>query len=67
MDSLPTGATQSWFIVAAVGLSPIVVFFVADVIGWVLRRKWLKRRSCGAPVGTRKGAPISRPGEFPRM
>jgi hypothetical protein len=67
MDSLPTGATQSWFIVAAVGLSPIVVFFVADVIGWVLRRKWWKRQPCGAPIATRKGALFSRRGEFPRM
>jgi hypothetical protein len=67
MDSLPTGATQSWFIVAAVGLSPIVVFFVADVIGWVLRCKWRKRRPHGAAIGTRKGAPFSRRGELPRM
>jgi hypothetical protein len=44
MDSLPTGATQSWFIVAAVGLSPMLVFFVSGFIGRVLRRKWWVRR-----------------------
>ena len=67
MDSLPTGATQSWFIVAAVGLSPILVFFVADVIGWVLRRRWRKRRPYGAAIGRRKGAPFSGRAELPRM
>ena len=64
MDSLPTGATQSWFIVAVVGLSPIVVFFVVDVIGWVLRRKWRKRQPYDAAIGTLKGAPFSRRGEL---
>jgi hypothetical protein len=39
MDSLPTGPTQSWFIVAAVALSPMLVFFVAGLIRRVLRRK----------------------------
>jgi hypothetical protein len=43
------------------------VFCVADVIGWVLRRKWWKRQPCGAPIAPRKGALFSRRGEFPRM
>jgi hypothetical protein len=37
MDSLPTGSTQSWLIVAAVGLSPFLMLFLADAIGRVLR------------------------------
>jgi hypothetical protein len=40
MDSLPTGSMQSWLIVASVGLSPMLVFAVAGVIGRVLRCKW---------------------------
>jgi hypothetical protein len=47
MDSLPTGATQSWLIVAAVGLSPMLVFFLARVIRQFLRRKWSERQSGG--------------------
>jgi hypothetical protein len=39
MDSLPTGTMQSWIMVAALGLSPMVAFFVAEVIGRVLRRR----------------------------
>ena len=30
MDSLPTGSRQSWLIVAAVALSPIIILFLAD-------------------------------------
>jgi hypothetical protein len=37
MDSLPTGSTQSWLIVA-VALSPTIVLFLADTIGRVLRQ-----------------------------
>ena len=39
MDSLPTGTTQSWIMVAALGLSPMVAFFIAEVVGRVLRRR----------------------------
>jgi len=39
MDSLPTGATLSWLIVAAVGLSPMLVLFIASALGRVLWRK----------------------------
>jgi hypothetical protein len=38
MDSLPTGSTQSWFIVAAVAFSPVIVLFLADAIGWLIRQ-----------------------------
>jgi hypothetical protein len=38
MDSLPTGSTQSWFIVAAVALSPVIVLCLADAIGWLIRQ-----------------------------
>ena len=37
MDSLPTGSTQSWFIVAAVAFSPVIVLCLADAIGWLIR------------------------------
>jgi hypothetical protein len=35
MDSLPTGSTQSWLIVAAVAFSPVIILFLADAIGWL--------------------------------
>jgi hypothetical protein len=58
MESLPTGPTQSWFIVAAVGLSPMLVFFIAGVIGRVLRREWRERQPGGSSAGTvRHGHP----------
>ena len=37
MDSLPTGSTQSWRIVA-VAFSPVIVLFLADAIGWLIRQ-----------------------------
>jgi len=43
MDSLPTGSMQSWLIVAAVALTPLLAFVAAEVIGRVLRRKWRER------------------------
>jgi hypothetical protein len=45
MNSLPTGTTQFWFIAAAVALSPILVLFIADVIGRVRRHEWWVRQS----------------------
>ena len=51
MDSLPTGATQSWLIVSAVGLSPMLLFFIADIIGRVLRRRWQERQPGSPAVG----------------
>ena len=38
MDSLPTGSTQSWLIVAAVAFSPVIVLCLADAIGWLIRQ-----------------------------
>jgi hypothetical protein len=38
MDSLPTGSTQSWLIVAAVAFSPVIVLLLADAIGWLIRQ-----------------------------
>ena len=38
MDSLPTGSTQSWLIVAAVAFSPVIFLFLADAIGWLIRQ-----------------------------
>ena len=38
MDSLSTGSTQSWLIVAAVACSPVIVLFLTDVVGWLARR-----------------------------
>jgi hypothetical protein len=35
MDSLPTGSTQSWLIVAAFALSPVIILFLADAVGWL--------------------------------
>jgi hypothetical protein len=37
MDSLPTGSTQSWVIVAAVAFSPVIILFLAETIGWLFR------------------------------
>ena len=37
MDSLPTGY-ESWLIVAAVAFSPVIVLFLADAIGWLIRQ-----------------------------
>jgi hypothetical protein len=38
MNSLPTGSMQSWLIVATVALSPMIILFLVDFIGWVLRQ-----------------------------
>jgi hypothetical protein len=44
MNSLPAGATQSWFIVkGVVALSPMLTFWAAEVIGWILRRTLWRR------------------------
>ena len=40
MDSLPTGTMQSWVIVAAASLSPIVILFLADATGRLFRHGW---------------------------
>jgi len=38
MDSLPTGSTQSWLIVATVAFSPAIVLFFADAVRWLIRQ-----------------------------
>ena len=48
MDSLPTGATQSWLIVAAVAFSPALLLFLADMIGRVRRRVTVRRAQKGS-------------------
>jgi hypothetical protein len=30
--------TQYWFVVAAVGLTPMLTFWIIDIVGWFLRR-----------------------------
>ena len=50
MDSLPTGSMQSWVIVAAASLSPIVILFLADAIGRLFRHGW-RRPSEQHPQG----------------
>jgi hypothetical protein len=55
MDSLRTGSTQSWFIVAAVAFSPVIVLFLADAIGWLIRRRRVERDG-NAPAGSPGGA-----------
>jgi hypothetical protein len=56
MDSLPTGSIQSWLIVAAVALSPTLVFFGAQAIVEVLRRKWRERQPGGLAREARERA-----------
>jgi hypothetical protein len=43
MDSPPTGITLTWLIMAAAGMSPLVVFVVVEVIGRFVWRKGLER------------------------
>ena len=51
MDSLPTASTQSWFIVAAVAFSPVMVLFLADAIGWLFRQAKGKGKGGATTVG----------------
>jgi hypothetical protein len=44
MNSLAAEATQSWFVVkVAVALTPMLTFWIADGIGWFLRRTLWRR------------------------
>jgi hypothetical protein len=54
MDSLPTGATPSLFFVLAAALSPVVLLFVADIVGRVRQGKGRARLSGGSSVRTGK-------------
>ena len=64
MDGLPTWVR--WIIVAAVGLSPILAFWLAGVLGRFLRRKLWPRAQRGTSVvadrsgSTRKEQSIDR-------
>ena len=49
MDSLPTGAIQSWLGTAAIALSPALLLFLADAIGWVVRQ--VKRKGGASIAG----------------
>jgi hypothetical protein len=49
MDSVPTGITLTWLIMAAVGMSPLLVFVVVEVIGRVLWRKGPERLPTNRP------------------
>jgi hypothetical protein len=55
MDSLPTGSVRSWLIVATVALSPIIILFLADIIGRVLR----KQREMGSEPPSNGGTGIT--------
>jgi hypothetical protein len=35
--------TQFWFVVTAVALTPMLIFWIAGVIGWFLRHTLLRR------------------------
>jgi hypothetical protein len=50
MDSLPTGATQSLFLVLAAAFSPVILLFFVDVIGRARRRR--VRPANGPPADT---------------
>jgi hypothetical protein len=56
MDGLPTWVR--WITVAAVGLSPILTFWMASVLGRFLRRKlWSRAQRGAAVVADRSGSP----------
>jgi hypothetical protein len=60
MDSLPTGAAPSlFFFVLAAALSPVVLLFVADIVGRVRRRKPRVRPARGSSTGIAKRKGLS--------
>jgi hypothetical protein len=68
MGRLSTGPTLSWFMVAVVGLSPMLVYFIVDVVGWVLRRKPGCNQKTALEPGTSKDeSPLCLPGEVDRV
>ena len=54
VDGLPTSVR--WIIVFAVGLSPILTFWIASVLGRFRRRKLWSRAQSGASVATDREA-----------
>ena len=69
MDDLPTWVR--WIIVFAIGLSPILTFWIAIFLGRFRRRKLWSRAQRGAPVAadhpasTRKDKAVGRRTEGP--
>ncbi len=62
MDSIPAGATQSWFFVkVAVALCPILTFWGAGVIGWFLRCTLWRRSGVAPQSGGEPAAPRCSP------
>jgi hypothetical protein len=51
MDSFPTEAAQSGFLVAMVAVSPVLMLFLADAIGRVRQRKARVRPAGGSSAG----------------
>ena len=43
--------TQYWFVVAAVGLTPMLTFWIIDVVGWFLRRALWRHPEVAPPSG----------------
>ena len=54
MNSL--SENQFWFVVAAVALTPMLAFWISDVIGWFLRRTLCRRPEVKSQPG-RESAP----------
>jgi hypothetical protein len=45
--------TQYWFVVAAGLLTPMLTFWIIDIIGWVLRRTLWRRSEMPPPSATK--------------
>jgi hypothetical protein len=46
--------TQYWFVVAAVLLTPMLAFWIIDIVGWFLRRTLWRhgpKPACDEPAG----------------
>src|SRR5271165_2692903 len=59
MDSLPTGSTQSLLIVVTIAFSPVIVLFLADAVGWLIRQARAKGGRNYGWSGTKRGPPMS--------
>jgi hypothetical protein len=57
--------TQYWFVMAVVLLTPMLTFWIIDVIGWLLRRTLWRHREMaplsGAQTGRDEPAGIATP------
>lgn len=55
VDGLPSWVR--WIIIAAVGLSPILMYFIACILGRFLRRKlWPRRKDDALVIGDQSGS-----------